>query len=1769
MPSAFFGASMVKVSIFASSMKLHLPQRLRNALIACFAGFAGITSTCATGTVTLGACSIVLAGAYAQAELSGPDGVTYTSVTPAAGALQLSPEVDTFYTLTGGPDSVSSSNPAYSVSISAKNGEKHNIKFAIGSNGGPNVRTIDLGTIQSETLWLAGNRFKVTASTNLSEAGTIYVGNGQLWIASALTLDDSVNFVIGASTFSEGITSLDNAALRVHANTTINGTVNVAEDAAIAFQGASLTLNKLTGNGNLTLKGYSRGTFNLGANTLSEYSGTITAQNNVTVRMNATNFSGKNMVLENGAILEFGENTQQAEYIFNSLSLTGGALVRKGNGAESQKFTVTTLANSGNNTMSVTSWNGIYNIRTLTGDGTLELLHNGVHWSVTSYILGDATAFSGNLHLNVTNTDASRGAYQSYLELGSSASGASVTLSGNANRWASLALNAEEISLKGLSGNSTSYVYCGSAPTEVGNSGTSIGATLPASTGTTLLTLGSADNYDFFGTLASGINLVKNGNGTQYIASLAEDSNRTIKVNAGVLSIGSLGGAKSLEVAAGAEVNIPMSVSGEKQWGPEGDKKVYYEWTSGAGDVSISGDGVVHCSIIEGKGETVGNDAVCNYFNATGYSGTDLTVTSGKLALFNPENPAQAADFGSVSKITLEGGALFAASSYFGAIDRVECSADLVIGTTGGWLVDYGQGMTLSGSISGTGTLHKTKDGVNTILTGSLDDFQGSLAIEGGGLTLEQGVTVSTLTMASGTSLTAKGGINVTSTANMNLNGVTVDFGAGSRLAAGNLYLRGNTTLSGVMSTNAIRQSSSDTITFSGAKTHVSSTRYVGGDAGSVHSVLTVTDGATYDITGDSWGSDQNAAAFLLGHWGIGGATGVVNIENGGTLNVLKSGISVKDGSGTVNIKENSILNIKALGCNIAGRATVNLDGGTINVGEFGIANNSTTSPVNSFDLTLNLNGGTLGILSSATSWYCGKELTVGESGISINTNLYDAVNAAYTDGAGTITLNAAVSGGMLTKTGVGTLQATSLSKVTVAEGYLQAVGQGLTISDSLTLGEKGSILFENGGKLTTAQNYNSALKLTLAGLTAGEYSVFQGASSLTAQQVKTELLLDRGFEANVTVNNGLVKVQITGSASSEHKDLVWNTSGVSDEWVSGTVQNWTAGGAADRFSTGDNVTFSGTGERVLVNSAVTAGSMNVSGSGYIFSGSGSITVQNGLTITGDTTIATAGPNSFSSISVTGAVLSLDASQHDNLSSILGGTAITWGEGGTLRIFGGALNLGSTLAASGTFDLVIDDGAVVTRTSAMGSSRSTTVKKGGTFILSGGNAQSALKGSLTVEGTLRTQGDVFGYNNASDFFTGITISGGTWEMGENNNTLSNSPITLDHGVIEMNVPGDGGASGENGLDFFSDNATGNLVKTLSGASGQSIIRVAEGAVSGLDTYANKIALRRNVTTFDIARATALSGGTTSDLKVDVAIIMATDADAPGSIQLIKKGDGILELSAGLLDNTKRGDHSSVNTELSAGTLRFSENAVMGSGTITMAEGSTLELAQASANENARVAGSGLISVTGTGHTTLASWDNWTGKVSLTSTGSFGVAGGMEISSGRELAIGNTGGGINSALTLSGGTLAVDFAGTGAATSLQGGVLTLSEKTSLKLTNFGEVTADTVLTLLSGVGSVANSVLTAGETVSCFRNTLAIALVWIRTLLIRLFWCWIGAEILQSALLLWRIQNGRGMVQRHSGTIILRVGRLILVSPMVRMFTSLELVQDRLLRWVRA
>lgn len=1180
------------------------------------------------------------------------------------------------------------------------------------------------------------------------------------------------------------------------------------------------------------------------------------------------------------------------------------------------------------------------------------------------------------------------------------------------------------------------------------------------------------------------------GSGTLYLQGATVGAD--IVVNEGALGI--LGGltlenGATITIGENAVLKDSLTVAQTENWGPSGgESRLAYK-------VSVPSSSLPSGVINNGKLEV--DNVVSGYGSISDTTVTfldkslkldEIVLNGGKYAIWEQDTASETSAFlKQADKVTLNNAGFLALSSYFNGrtpFTNTGLDFDIEVGRDGAYFVAYGDATAdFKGAVSGSGAITKTDVGKVT-LSGDMSGYTGSVSVRGGELVIGKLATLSSIDIASGATLTAGEGINFTSNLSFS-GGQTLDFGEGSTLSNDLVKVVGDgVTLKGKVTgaNTALRQGVDGTITISGSSTAVTVNRFVGGDNDGAETILKITDGATFTANKSNWNTDPNSAGFMLGHWGYNNAHSVVDIENG-SVNVLYSGVSVKDGFGIINVEQKGIFNIKALAGSQKDKITVNLNGGMINIGDLGIAQNNAASTNTDYDIELNLNGGTLGILDTATSWQTWKELEL-KGDTTINTDLYaaktDGTHGAYTGKAGTITLNTGVTGDyMLTKSGVGTLVLGSVENLKISSGYVKALTGGLTIGTSLATmtAEGGRFLYSGLANSTadkiTAANYAGPLFLTLEAPEAGTYALFQGSNSLTAAQVNVELLANRGLSATVQeVVDGLVQVKVSGQADTNTYDLQWNVGHQDNVWSNSSTENWYTSGTttANRFSMGDNVEFAGTaGETITVPFDVTAGTIKVSTTGYTLKGDGkvtttSLTVEDGV----EFTLATAPGNALGDVNLgAGSTLNLGVNSSGALSNAIGDGAFTLEGSATVNITAGNITWARVpQGENAALALVVQNGASMTLNTSSEKITSLTVEKGGTMVINNAGETARSVGTITVRGQLNTTGDAFGWGNpATGGLTKLLVDGGTWTMGGGNNTFSNLPIVLDKGTINMGVT----VGGVAGFDFFSDNATGNYIQTLASATGQSVIQVKEGAVDAMSNTSNKLNIRKNLLTFDVARASALAATDTSDLLIAVGVQDKNDASGNARRALVKKGNGILELSKGFVND--------VAVDLYEGTLRLSGAAQLKNGALAMTAGSTLDLnLSSSASSAGAITGSGTIVKRNSGSVSLTGLSaDWTGKIAL-QKGTLGMGDALALGTGRTLEV--AGGKLDSALTLSGGSLVLN-----GALDLNSHDLNLSadNKASLSFgTGFVPSEFDS-LTLISGISSLTG--ITVDDTTS--------------------------------------------------------------------------------------
>ena len=233
---------------------------------------------------------------------------------------------------------------------------------------------VELGNIQAANLSLAADehhssRFRNQNNPDLSGVGHLYFDGGQLWVSNAFTYGGAVTF--NETVYKEVRTSSDNklndAALRVNANVTLTGKVDVAHDTRFTWQAGSLAVEfggEVVGSGNLELAIYSgsNNTFRISGDA-SAYGGSITSA------------SGVALDITNTGKLSIGSssNLAGAVSLAGQLNVNGGATI---SGALSGAGT---LAKVGTGTFTLsnnyTGFTGNVGVQ----EGTLALASTGEH----------------------------------------------------------------------------------------------------------------------------------------------------------------------------------------------------------------------------------------------------------------------------------------------------------------------------------------------------------------------------------------------------------------------------------------------------------------------------------------------------------------------------------------------------------------------------------------------------------------------------------------------------------------------------------------------------------------------------------------------------------------------------------------------------------------------------------------------------------------------------------------------------------------------------------------------------------------------------------------------------------------------------------------------------------------------------------------------------------------------------------------------------------------------------------------------------------------------------------------------------------------------------------------------------------------------------------------------------------------------------------------------------------------------------------------------
>lgn len=157
-------------------MKLHLPTRLRKAIVATFVAVASLATTLSTGSLVGGVATLTLVAAQAaSAEVVGP-AASYASGALPDGVENGSNGSETAVTLSATEDTEWSFTDAKYLTF---NIEAAGADVKLSGKQNSNDHDYVLASAEADSLWLALGSFRVKNDANLSSAGTIYLGGAQ------------------------------------------------------------------------------------------------------------------------------------------------------------------------------------------------------------------------------------------------------------------------------------------------------------------------------------------------------------------------------------------------------------------------------------------------------------------------------------------------------------------------------------------------------------------------------------------------------------------------------------------------------------------------------------------------------------------------------------------------------------------------------------------------------------------------------------------------------------------------------------------------------------------------------------------------------------------------------------------------------------------------------------------------------------------------------------------------------------------------------------------------------------------------------------------------------------------------------------------------------------------------------------------------------------------------------------------------------------------------------------------------------------------------------------------------------------------------------------------------------------------------------------------------------------------------------------------------------------------------------------------------------
>lgn len=1457
--------------------------------------------------------------------------------------------------------------------------------------------------------------------------------------AGHLTADGAGAWVLsGANTFSGNVT-VNSGTLRAGSSSAFGTPTGfIVNGGTLDLGGFDLTAPSLTGSG---------GTVALGASTLTvagvdaqTYAGGITGSGGLTktragtlTLTGASTYTGATTIAGGKLALDFSGAGGPASNILSassSLVLSGGILEVQGAAGETNSQSFNGVAvNAGSNTVRAISGAGgtvNLNLGAITRNGGLVNFAlpdaGAISTSNADGLLGGWATVNGTDYAKVVGGNILAFEETDYTDkddAGTWLSGEIVSDTANADDTPFFGSVAGNVQLGGLryTAAADSTVTVGSGNT-LGVDGTIIVAPSTLATNQTItggfLTGGGGGGslgvqHNGAGALTIGSVIVDNagdtavakgGTGTLVLTGSNSYTGATI-LTGGMLRVSSInnGGVASSIGASSADASNLVLESGTLQYiGATASTDRGFTLVNGGpsriievvGGTNLTFSGVVTSP--DDAGFTKMNSGTLTLANAANtYSGV-TTVGGGTLAVTTLTNGGLASSIGMASSdpanLVLAGGRL----DYLGATASSDRGITIGAGNGSVGVTDAGAVLTLSGTITSSGTGGLFKEGAGTLVLSGTNTYAGGTVVNAGtlvaGSTQAFGAGTAAMTVNSGATLDL-GGFNIRA-AGLTGSG-TVDLGAntftstnGSQIFTGtitgtggftrgvgnftqglsgcNNTYTGVTTVSGLLSIDCIANGGqASSIGASGA---ASSNLVLNGDWLLYTGASVTTDrGFTAGANTAYLGVTQAATTLEF----TGAAVGTGGLQKNGAGTLVLSGANTYAGGTTIREGILRAGSAQAFG-NTSAMSLYNVAGATLDLGGYNIAVSYLTGGGTAGGL-VDLGGNNLTITTgnnTASVNYAGA--ITGTGNLIKNGGATQRLSGCASDYTGTTTINGGVievtclvDGGLASSLGA---SAADPSNLILNGGTLRYVGTGDSTNRQFTLGAATGNALDASG--TGAINFSSTAALAFSSPNTAQTLTLTGEN-------KGNNILAAQINNNGTGLTGLSKdgvgTWILTNPVSNYTGVTTISGGVLgvDKLSNGGVASsiGASSAAAANLVIGNNSTlrYTGTGDTTdrLFTLAAGVSFIESSGTGaVVFTDTGAVTLQDnnqsrvialGGTNTDNNTLA-------GSIGDAGTGVTTLAKNDSGTWVLTGNHSYS----GSTNINDGLLSIGG----GGTTGSVAS--ATINNFGALAFNRSDSLTYGGAIVGTGGVRQIGT-GTTILTGTNTYSG-------------GTTINAGVLQLGNGGTTGSIVGDVANDGVLAFNR--------SNGLTF-DDVISGSGRVTQDGA-GTTVMTGINSYTGGTAITAGTLQITQDVNLGALSGALSISNGT---LQTTANIISARNLSLAGNATLLTNAgtefvlNGVIS-GAGELTKSGTGElilsgtnTYSGGTTISAGTLRVGNGGTTGSITGDVVNNGALIFDRSNAATfDGLISSTGSVTKFGSGVLTLTGNNSYTGTTTL-------------------------------------------------------------------------------------------------------------------------------------------------------------------------------------------